>query len=85
MNSSMELSLYPIRSNNSSDIIENFIENLEAFNVHVQPGPMSTLLIGETEELFRAVQSSYEKAVTMGGIALVIKISNVCPVSYPKS
>ena len=66
-----------------TDLIENavrnFIKDLSKSRVSVVPGQMSTLIAGESEEVFRVVGECFEKACRTDKIVLVVKFSNASP------
>jgi len=80
MISSMEVSLYPLGKESLGPDIDRFLETLNSFNVTVAPGSMSTVITGETSELFRAVEAAYTSVGEGRSVVLVTKISNACPV-----
>ncbi|MBN1830021.1 MAG: thiamine-binding protein [Deltaproteobacteria bacterium] len=73
-----ELSLYPLKTDLIENAVRNFIKELSESGVSVVPGQMSTLVAGESEDVFRAVGECFEKACRMGKIVLVVKFSNAC-------
>lgn len=74
-----ELSLYPLKTDLIENGVRNFIKELSKSGVSVVSGPMSTLVAGESEELFRVVGECFEKACRTGKMVLVVKFSNACP------
>jgi uncharacterized protein YqgV (UPF0045/DUF77 family) len=43
-------------------------------------GPMSTVVTGEVERLFAALQAAFVRAAAQGPVVLTITLSNACPV-----
>ena len=74
-----ELSLYPLKTDLIENAVRNFIKELSESGVSVVPGQMSTLVAGESEEVFRVVGQCFEKACRTDKIVLVVKFSNACP------
>jgi uncharacterized protein YqgV (UPF0045/DUF77 family) len=77
---SAELSLYALGTGNFGLPVNEFIDGLKKFEIEVNPGSMSTIIIGKTDVLFRAIQSAFETVSQNNNVALVIKISNACPI-----
>jgi Na+-translocating ferredoxin:NAD+ oxidoreductase RNF subunit RnfB len=74
-----ELSLYPLKTDLIENAVRNFIKELSKSGISVVTGQMSTLVAGESEEVFRVVGECFEKACRTGEIVLVVKFSNACP------
>lgn len=81
MMSSMEVSLYPLGVEDIGTRIYRCIEIFRKYNLAITTGTMSTVITGESNMLFRALQEVYETAASMDGVVIVVKLSNVCPVS----
>ncbi|MFA5517812.1 MAG: YkoF family thiamine/hydroxymethylpyrimidine-binding protein [Spirochaetota bacterium] len=80
MKSSMEVSLYPLGTNDLGTSISRFISILEEHGCHVETGSMSTLVTADSSVLFDAMKQAYEHVSSKGGVVVVMKISNTCPV-----
>jgi len=74
-----ELSLYPLKTDLLENAVRSFIEELSQPGISVVPAEMSTLVAGESEEVFRVVGRCFEKACRTDKIVLVVKFSNACP------
>ena len=74
-----ELSLYPLKTDSIESAVKRFIEELEKSDVSVSPGPMSTLVNGESEQVFQVISRCFADAGATGEIVLVAKFSNACP------
>ena len=81
MKSAMELSLYPLASADIGPAIDEFLSILRARGLEVVIGPMSSMVYGETSELFSAIAEAYEAVCRDRGAVLIIKASNACPVT----
>ncbi len=77
---SAELSLYPLGENSTGPAIEEFLQELDKFDVTLQKGQMSTIISGEVNVLFAAMERAFSIAAEQHGVVLVSKISNACPV-----
>ena len=78
MMSSMELSLYPLRTDDIEIAVKCFIAVLKDRGLNITTGPMSSMVCGESAMLFSAISEAYEKACADNGVVLIIKVSNVC-------
>jgi uncharacterized protein YqgV (UPF0045/DUF77 family) len=76
----MEVSLYPLGTSDLGPSISRFISILEECGCHVETGPMSTLVTAESAVLFDAMKQAYECAASEGGVVVVMKVSNACPI-----
>ena len=74
-----EISLYPLRQNELTKPIRQFVELLESNKLKVQLGPMSTLVTGESRAVFESLQKSFEKLAQRYEVVMTAKISNACP------
>ncbi|HDP80048.1 MAG TPA: hypothetical protein ENN21_04305 [Spirochaetes bacterium] len=79
MKLSVELSLYPLGEARIGPIIESFIDVLKEDGLEILPGPMSTIITGETDAVFGALRKAYTAAAEKHGVVLVAKFSNACP------
>lgn len=75
-----EVSLYPLGENHLSPAIEAFVNVLKDHGCDAQVGQMSTIVKGESANVFEALRVGYERACEEGGCVLIVKASNVCPV-----
>jgi len=74
-----EISLYPLRQNELTKPIQQFIQALENNKLKVELGPMSTLITGDEPTVFESLQKAFEKLAQRYEIVLTAKISNACP------
>ena len=74
-----EISLYPLRQNELTRPIRQFIELLEDNKLKVELGPMSTLVTGEAPVLFEKMQKAFERLAEEYEVVMTAKISNACP------
>jgi uncharacterized protein YqgV (UPF0045/DUF77 family) len=75
-----EVSLYPLGQTELAPGVKAFIEALREHGCRVEVGDMSSLVTGESEQVFDALRQGYERAASQGGCVLVVKACNVCPV-----
>lgn len=74
-----EISLYPLGEGSLARRIEGFVSFLESAGLKPQTGRMSTLVVGESDELFRALQQAFEADAAQGATVMLVKVSNACP------
>ena len=74
-----EVSLYPLGEPHLSHPIHAFVRVLEDHSCEAEVGQMSTIVKGESANVFAALRVGYEQACQKGGCVLIVKASNVCP------
>ena len=74
-----QVSLYPLRQESLSPAIEKAMEIFEAHGLQVKPGAMSSLVTGDDQAVFAALQESFRWAAEHGHIVMVVTFSNACP------
>jgi uncharacterized protein YqgV (UPF0045/DUF77 family) len=74
-----EISLYPLRQNELTKPIQQFIQALESKKLKVELGPMSTLVTGDSQVVFENLQKAFEQVAKKCEVVLTAKISNACP------
>ena len=75
-----EVSLYPLREDDLFKGIYEFLEAVRERGLDVQMGPMSSLLTGESEAVFQALQAAFDRVAERTQCVLVAKLSNACPI-----
>ncbi|MCK4283370.1 MAG: thiamine-binding protein [Candidatus Brocadiae bacterium] len=74
-----EVSLYPLGEPALSPAIEALVRAIENSGCSVETGPMSSLVRGDTGDVFRALESGFEEAARGRRCVMVVKVSNACP------
>jgi len=74
-----EASLYPLRQNDLTKPIQQFIESLKNDNLNVKTGSMSSVISGEESIVFQSLQKAFEQTAQKYEVVLTVKISNACP------
>jgi uncharacterized protein YqgV (UPF0045/DUF77 family) len=59
--------------------VEAVVAELEAHGLRAEPGPMSTLVTGETDTVFAALRDAFARVAETGDVVLVVTVSNACP------
>lgn len=80
---SAQVSLYPLRTEHLSPAIDAFADALTEAGLRVEPGPMSTLVVGESDALFAALQRGFEAASAETDVVMQVTVSNACPCELP--
>lgn len=74
-----EISLYPLRQNELTKPIRQFIELLENNKLKVELGPMSSLIAGDSQVVFESLREAFEQLAKEYEVVMTAKISNACP------
>ena len=83
-----QVSLYPLRRPELSSAIDNTLEIFRQQGLEVTPGPMSSLIAGNSTNVFRALQRAFQNVAEKSEVVMVTTFSNACPVpgkAVPKS
>jgi uncharacterized protein YqgV (UPF0045/DUF77 family) len=79
MNVQAEISLYPLRTDDLGHAIEEFLRDLKAAGLTVQPGNMSSTVSGDVNAVFSTIGAAFAAAAEDSQVVLVMKVSNACP------
>ena len=74
-----EVSIYPLRQNDLTSPIQQFVEGLKNNKLQVKVGPMSSLVAGDSKVVFENLLEDFEQLAEEYEVVLTAKISNVCP------
>ena len=80
-----ELSLYPLKTKELAPSIEAFLRALARKGISIDPGPMGTVVSGESRAVFRVLSKGFEKVAKRDEIVLIAKFSNACPLSQEEN
>jgi len=75
-----QISLYPLGRDDLSPAIDEFVRILEAHDLRVNVGPISTLATGDETTLLAALTEATRAVCAAGKVVLVTTISNACAV-----
>ena len=78
---SAQVSLYPLGREDMSPAIDETVHIFRVHGLKVIPGPMSTLISGDDESLFAAIQVAFQRAAGHGRLVMVVTLSNAFPLS----
>jgi uncharacterized protein YqgV (UPF0045/DUF77 family) len=84
MLASAQIAIYPLRQARLSPAVQAVGDALRTAGLQPEMGPMSTLVTGEVERLFEALQAAFIRAATEGPVILTVTLSNACPIDTPR-
>lgn len=71
-----EVSLYPQKTTNASQIISSSLDSLDQLNLKTNVGSISTKMQGSDEEVWSGLKTLFEQAKGQSEVNMVITISN---------
>lgn len=77
---SAQVSLYPLGQGSLSPAIEEALRIFRDRGLEVQPGTMSTIVVGDDQSVFLALQEAFGHVAEQGHLVMVVTVSNACPV-----
>ena len=80
MTASAQVAIHSLRQEHLSPAIEGVQQALRAHALAMQPGPMSTYIVGDTDAIFAALQEVFAGAATAGHVVMTVTVSNACPI-----
>ncbi len=76
---SAQVSIYPLRRLSIGPPIRQAVRIFREHGVHVRVGEMSTLVWGEEQALFAALQAAFQQTAETGDTVMTVTLSNACP------
>ena len=76
---SAQVSLYPLRQESIGPPIREAVRVFRNHGLHVRVGEMSTLVWGEEQDVFAALQEAFHQAAERGDTVMTVSLSNACP------
>jgi len=74
-----QVSLYPLRRPSIGPVIRDAVRALRESGLETRMGEMNTLVWGEEEDVFQALQSAFHQAAQSGDTVMTVTLSNACP------
>jgi len=74
-----QVSLYPLRQASIGSPIREAVRVFRQHGLETRIGEMSTLVWGEEQALFAALQEAFHQAAEGGDAVMVVTLSNACP------
>lgn len=71
-----EVSLYPQKTTNASQVIDKAINALSHQNVNYEVGSLSTHIDGNDDQVWMGIKTLFEEAKKSGEVNMVLTISN---------
>ncbi|MDW7674138.1 MAG: YkoF family thiamine/hydroxymethylpyrimidine-binding protein [Bacillota bacterium] len=71
-----EVSLYPLKTNNASSVINNSIQSLDNQKLEYKVGSISTHLHGNEDQVWQGLQQMFHQAQANGEVSMVVTITN---------
>ena len=72
-----EVAVYPLKTNNATNVINASIHALDNTNVHYNVNSMNTKISGSKTEVFSSLETMFSEAERSGGeINMVVTVSN---------
>ena len=74
-----QVSLYPLRQASIGPAIREAVRGLCQRGLKVRIGEMSTLVWGEEQAVFAALEEAFHQAAESGDTVMAVTLSNACP------
>ena len=74
-----QVSLYPLRQDSIGPIIREAVRAFRQRGLNSRMGEMSTLIWGEEQAVFAALQEAFHRATEHGDAVMTVTLSNACP------
>ena len=74
-----QVSLYPLRQVSIGPAIHEAMRVFREHGLETHMGVMSTVVWGEEQAVFAALQEAFHRATERGDAVMVITLSNACP------
>ncbi len=71
-----EVSIYPQKTTNASEIIDSALETLDNLNLNYKVGSLSTHIDGNDEQVWSGIKTIFEQAKSSGEVSMVLTLSN---------
>ena len=75
-----EISLYTLGAESQSPAINDLFNVLKKHEIEIESGRMSSIISGDCDKLFPALQEAFESVSENSHVVITLKISNACPV-----
>ena len=74
-----QVSLYPLLQTSIGPPIREAVRVFRQHGLETRIGEMSTLVWGEEQTVFAALQEAFHRAAACGDTVMVVTLSNACP------
>jgi uncharacterized protein YqgV (UPF0045/DUF77 family) len=76
---SAQVSLYPLRQVSIGPPVREAVRVFRECGLETRIGVMSTLVWGEEQAVFAALQEAFHQATGHGDVVMTVTLSNACP------
>lgn len=77
---SAQVGLYPLGQKSLSPAIDEALRQFREHGLAVEPGSMSTVIAGDDEAVFAALQAAFRHIAEQAPVVMTVTFSNACPV-----
>lgn len=74
-----QISVYPLRQASIGPVIREAVRTLRQHELEARVGEMSTLVWGEEQAVFAALEDAFHQAAERGDTVMTVTLSNACP------
>ena len=74
-----QVCLYPLRQASIGPVIREAARALRQHGLEARMGEMSTLVWGEEQAVFAALETAFHRAAEHGDMVMAVTLSNACP------
>ncbi len=71
-----EVSLYPQKTTNASQIINNSLQSLNQYDVQANVGSISSRIQGSEEQVWSGLKALFDQAKNQSEVNMVVTLSN---------
>ncbi|KAB3525837.1 YkoF family thiamine/hydroxymethylpyrimidine-binding protein [Alkaliphilus serpentinus] len=71
-----EVALYPLKTSNATEVINNSINSLQNHRITYNVGSMDTHIQGNDDEVWRSLRTLFDEAKNKGEVSMVITVTN---------
>lgn len=71
-----EVSIYPLKTNNATQVIDGAIQTLSQENIKFKVGTLSTHIDGNEEQVWSGIKKVFDEAQKAGEVSMVVTVSN---------
>jgi uncharacterized protein YqgV (UPF0045/DUF77 family) len=77
---SVQVAIYPLRQQHLSPAIATLTDAFTDHSLSVEPGSMSTTVLGDAGNIFAALHDGFVRAAESGHVVMTVTVSNACPI-----
>lgn len=71
-----EVSIYPLKTNNATQVVNGAIQSLSQENIQYKVGSISTHVDGNDEQLWAGIKKAFDEVKKAGEVSMVVTITN---------